>query len=57
MKNATRNVGDKIQVSMYGGKIVDATIEAVLDGYTDGPRYQIDFGKEQTALVRASQVV
>jgi hypothetical protein len=57
MKNATRNVGDKIQVSMYGGKIVDATVEAVLDGYTDGPRYQIDFGKEQTALVRASQVV
>jgi hypothetical protein len=38
-------VGDKVQVSMSGGKIVDATIKAVLDGYTDGVRYQVDFGK------------
>jgi hypothetical protein len=42
--------------SMHGGKIVDAVIKAIIDN-TDGLHYQIDFGKEQTALVRASQVL
>ena len=57
MPAKSHKVGDKVQVSLSGGKIVDATIKAVLDGYTDGPRYQVDFGNSQTALVRASQVV
>jgi hypothetical protein len=34
---------------MYGGKIVDAVIKAVLDT-TDGLKYQVDFGKDQTAV-------
>jgi molybdopterin-binding protein len=53
---APHKVGDRIRVSMHGGKIVDAVIKAIIDK-TDGLHYQIDFGKEQTALVRASQVV
>jgi hypothetical protein len=49
-------VGDQIRVSMHGGKIVDAVIKAIIDK-SDGVHYQVDFGNEQTALVRASQVV
>jgi hypothetical protein len=50
-------VGDKICVNMHSGKIVDAEIKAVHDEYTDGPRYQVDFDKDKTALVRASHIV
>jgi|HubBroStandDraft_3_1064219.scaffolds.fasta_scaffold1503625_1 hypothetical protein len=50
-------VGDKIRVSMHGGRIVDAVIKAILDGYTDGMRYQVDFGNSQTALIRRYQIV
>jgi hypothetical protein len=50
-------VGDKIQVFLSGGKIVDTTIKAVLDGYTDGPRFQVDFGNNHTALIRGYQIV
>ncbi len=49
-------VGDKIRVSMHGGKIVDAVIKAIIDK-TNGLHYQVDFGKEQTALVSEPQVV
>jgi hypothetical protein len=34
-------VGDKIRVSMHGGKIVDAVIKAILDN-TDGLKYQVE---------------
>jgi small-conductance mechanosensitive channel len=49
-------VGDKIRVSMHGGKIVDAVIKAILDT-TDGLKYQIDFGKDQTATISERLVV
>ena len=49
-------VGDKIQVSMSGGRIVDAVVKAIIDK-TDGLHYQVDFGKEQTALIREWQIV
>jgi hypothetical protein len=49
-------VGDHIRVSMHGSKIVDAVIKAIIDK-TDGLHYQIDFGKEQTALVSERQIV
>ena len=49
-------VGDKVKVSMHGGRIVDAVIKAVIDK-TDGWHYQVDVGNEVTALVRASQIV
>jgi hypothetical protein len=38
-----------------GGKIVDAVIKAIIDK-TGGLHYQIDFGKEQTALISERQV-
>jgi hypothetical protein len=50
-------VGDRVRVSLSGGKIVEAVIRAVHDEYTDGPRYQIDFGHEQTAIIQEWQVV
>jgi hypothetical protein len=49
-------VGDHIRVSMHGGKIVDAVIKAIIEK-TDGLHYQVDFGSEQTALIRAWQIV
>lgn len=42
---------------MHSGKIIDAVIKAVLDGYTNGARYQVDFGKDQTALIYEWQIV
>jgi hypothetical protein len=49
-------VGDKIRVSMHSGKIVDAVIKAVLDT-TDDLKYQVDFGKDQTATILERQIV
>ena len=49
-------VGAKIRVSKHGGKIVDAVIKAILDT-TDGLKYQVDFGKDQTATISERQIV
>jgi hypothetical protein len=49
------HVGEKVKVSMHGGKIVDAVIKAILDT-TDGLKYQVDFGNNQTATVSERQV-
>jgi hypothetical protein len=37
-------------------KIVDATIKAIIDS-SDGVKYQVDFGHDQTALIELWQVV
>ena len=50
------NVGDKIRVNLHQGRIVDATIRAIIDR-TDRKHYQVDFGHEQTALIQAWQIV
>jgi hypothetical protein len=57
MPSKQPKVGDHIRVSMHGGRIIDAVIKAVHDEYTDGVRYQVDFGKDQTALIRERQIV
>jgi hypothetical protein len=49
-------VGDRIKVNLHTGRIVEATIKAVINR-TDGPRLQVDFGKDETALIRSWQVV
>jgi hypothetical protein len=49
-------VGDRVKVSMRGGKVVDAVIKAVIER-TDGLHYQVDFGNEQMGLVSGWQVV
>ncbi len=41
---------------MHRSKIVDATVKAVIER-TDGKRLQVDFGKDETALVHLWQVV
>ena len=46
--------GDKLIVKLHDGRIVDATVRAIVD---DGWKLQVDFGNEGTALVKANQVV
>jgi hypothetical protein len=50
------NVGDRVKVSLPLGHIVNATIRAVVE-HTDGVKLQVDYGKDQTALVQARQIV
>jgi hypothetical protein len=57
MSAKSYKVGDHFRVSMHGGRIIDAVIKVVNDEYTDGMRYQVDFGKDQTARIRERQVV
>jgi hypothetical protein len=49
-------VGDHVLVKLSGGRIVEATIKALLDT-TEGMRLQVDFGYDETALVYEWQVV
>jgi hypothetical protein len=49
-------VGDHVLVKVSGGRIVEATIKALLDT-TEGMRLQVDFGYDETALVYEWQVV
>jgi small-conductance mechanosensitive channel len=56
MMNKPRKVGDTIRVNMHAGKIVEATIKAIINS-TEGVKYQVDFGNDQTALVHEWQVV
>jgi sRNA-binding protein len=48
------SVGDKLKVKLHDGRIVDATVRAVVD---DEEKLQVDFGYQETALVKVSQVV
>ena len=48
-------VGDLVTVSLSGGRIVDATVTAVVK-YTKAPRLQVSYGKDETALVYLWQV-
>ena len=52
----TYEVGDRVKVNMHRGRIVDATIKAIIDR-TDVKRLQVDFGKDETALIHLWQVV
>ena len=49
-------VGDRVKVNLHTGRIVDATVKAVIEG-TDGKRLQVDSGKDETALVYLWQVI
>ena len=48
-------VGDHVLVKLSGGRIVEATIKAIVDT-TDGVRLQVSFGNE-TALIYSWQIV
>jgi len=43
-------VGDRVTVSLSSGRVVDAVVKAVINR-TDGVRLQVDYGKDETALV------
>jgi len=47
-------VGDRVVMKLSGGRIVEATIKAIVDT-TDGTRLQVSFG-EETALIYLWQV-
>jgi hypothetical protein len=49
-------VGDHVLVKLSGGRIVEATVKAIVDT-TEGTRLQVDFGFDETALVFEWQVV
>ena len=53
--NRRFNVGDHVLVSLTAGRIVDATIRAIVP-HPDGDRLQVDYEKDQTALVHLWQV-
>ena len=48
-------VGDHLLVKLSGGRIVEATVKAVVE-HTDGKRLQVPFGNE-TALIYPWQMV
>jgi hypothetical protein len=48
-------VGDHLTVKLSGGRIVEATVKAIVEK-TDGVRFQVSFGNE-TALVYPWQIV
>jgi len=55
-QDASYAVGDRLKVNLHTGRIVDATIKAIIER-TDGKQLQVDFGKDETALVHLWQVV
>jgi hypothetical protein len=49
-------IAQHIMVKLPVGRIVEATIRAIID-HTDGQRFQVDFGKDETALIQEWQIV
>jgi hypothetical protein len=48
-------VGDAVSVTLHTGRMVDGTVRAIVDR-TDGIRLQVDYGKDETALVELWRV-
>jgi hypothetical protein len=48
-------VGDRVSVTLHTGLLVDATVRAIVER-TDGVRVQVDYGKDETALVELWRV-
>ena len=48
-------VGDSVSLTLHTGRIVDGTVRAIVEK-TDGVRLQVDYGKDETALVELSRV-
>jgi hypothetical protein len=49
-------IGDKIRVSLPGGKLVEGTIKSISE-HKDGLRFQVAFRHDQTALIGEWQIV
>jgi transcription antitermination factor NusG len=48
-------VGDRVTVSLSSGRAIEAPVKEVIY-YKDEPRLQVDYGKDETALVYLWQV-
>lgn len=48
-------VGDCVSVTLHAGRLVDATIRAIVE-WADGLHFQADYGKDETALVELWRV-
>jgi hypothetical protein len=48
-------IGDKIQANLHG-RVIHATVRTVVE-YTHGIKLQVDFGRDETALVELRQVL
>ena len=48
-------VGDRVTVSLSAGRVVEATVRAIINR-ADGVRLQVDYRKDETALVYLWQV-
>jgi hypothetical protein len=48
-------VGDRVSVTLHTGLLVDATVRAIVKR-TDGVHLQVDYGKDETALVELWRV-
>jgi hypothetical protein len=49
------NVGDHVRAKLQDGRLVDATIRAVID--QGKVKLQVDFGFDETALILTRQIV
>jgi hypothetical protein len=48
-------IGERVEVTLHDGRIMEGVVKAVVDR-TDGKRLQVDYGKDETALVHLWQV-
>ena len=48
-------VGDRVTVSLSSSRVVDAIVKAIVN-HADGVRSQVDYGRDETALVYLWQV-
>ena len=48
-------VGEKVSITLHTGRIVDGIVRAIIER-TDGKRLQVDYEKDQTALVELWRV-
>jgi hypothetical protein len=48
-------VGDRVSVTLHTGRLVDATVKAIVEK-SKGIHLQVDYGKDETALVELWRV-
>ena len=53
--NHQYKVGESVSITLHTGRIVDGKVRAIVER-TDGLRLQVDYGKDETALVELWRV-
>ena len=48
-------MGDSVSITLHTGRVVDGTVRAIVEK-TDGVRLQVEYGKDETALVELRRV-